>query len=140
MSKPTEIAEYTLDTVVGASDLTLGQMVKMYKEAPNKREQLQALSDLSCLPQETIKKLLLANGVSQSEMPRKRRSAPEETPAPPPPKNEIHGILDQMQEALAAAGNAAAKLAALCESRDRAASEAQEKLARLREVLSMEDM
>ena len=139
MSKPTEIAEYTLDTVVGASGLTLGQMVRMYKEAPNKREQMQALSDLSCLPQETIKKLLLANGVSQSEMPRKRRSAPEENPAPPPPEN-IHTILEEMQAALAAAGNAAAKLAALCESRDRAALEAQEKLARLREVLSMEDM
>lgn len=71
--KEFDTADYTLETVVGASGFTLWQLLKMYREAPNKGEQLRAIADLTTLTPGQVKDLLLANGISPKELPRARK-------------------------------------------------------------------
>ena len=133
--KPIDPANYTLESIVGASGFTLGQMLAMYRDAPNKGEQLRALADLSGLSQDDIKALLLANGFSPKEMPRVKK---KDGPKPGVDADEAHTLLAQLQEALRTASTAAAAIVGLLEGYERTAKEANAKLDRLREFLKKE--
>lgn len=75
MSKtPFDPAKLALGDTVGASDMTVGEMLTSYRQAKNKGWQIQTLADLSGCKPEEIKALLLAHGVTLSEMPRAPRS------------------------------------------------------------------
>lgn len=60
--------------------MTESEIVRNYREAKNKREQVTILSDLNSCEKEEIIEILLRNGVDQKELPRKRkpRKKPEE--------------------------------------------------------------
>lgn len=68
------IADLKLNELVGQSDMTLGELITSYKQAPKKNLQLHALAELTLLPEDTIKALLLANGISYKELPRAKRT------------------------------------------------------------------
>lgn len=127
-----DTADYSLETIVGASGFTLGQMLAMYRDAPNKGEQLRALADLSGLSQDDIKALLLANGVSPKEMPRVKT---KNGPKPGVDADEAHVLLAQLQDALQTASTAAAAIVGLFESRERTCVEATAKLEKVRAFL-----
>lgn len=60
--------------------MTENEIVRNYREAKNKREQVTILADLNRCEKEEIVEILLKNGVDQRELPRKRkpRKKPEE--------------------------------------------------------------
>lgn len=75
MSKtPFDPAKLALGDTVGASDMTVGEMLTRYRQAKHKSWQIQTLADLSELKPDEIKALLVAHGVTLSEMPRTPRS------------------------------------------------------------------
>ena len=78
----TEPINLALHELVGQSDMTLGELITSYKQAPKKNLQLHALAELTLLPEEKIVELLLANGVKQQELPRarKQKAAKEAVP------------------------------------------------------------
>lgn len=61
-------------------NMTENEIVRNYREAKNKREQVTILADLNRCEKEEIVDILLKNGVDQKELPRKRkpRKKPEE--------------------------------------------------------------
>ena len=61
--------------------MTESGIVRNYREAKNKREQITILADLNRCEKEEIVEILLKNGVDQKELPRKRkpRKKPEES-------------------------------------------------------------
>lgn len=61
--------------------MTESEIVKDYREAKNKSEQINILADLNCCSKVEIKEILLNNGVSSQELQRKRkpRKKPEES-------------------------------------------------------------
>ena len=76
MKRPVEdqaLETLALHELVGQSDMTLGELITSYKQAPKKNLQLHALAELTLLPEEKIVELLLANGVKQQELPRARK-------------------------------------------------------------------
>lgn len=76
------IADLKLHELVGQSDMTLGELITSYKQAPKKNLQLHALAELTLLPEEEIVELLLANGVKQQELPRARKPKAAKEAAP----------------------------------------------------------
>ena len=145
--KEFDTADYTLETVVGASGFTLGQLLKMYREAPNKGEQLRAIADLTTLSTEQVKALLLANGISPKELPRARKKdGPKpgvdvqkefgEVLAEGPCRiqSEVYDALDRLKQAID-------ELVRVFEKQTKIISEAtaaKEKLAKVRELLKRE--
>ena len=96
MKRPTEDQALELHELVSKSDMTLGELITSYRQAKNKSLQLHALAELTLLPEEQIKDLLLANGVRPEELPRKRaKKTPQEQPETEvqttPPKNSEVG-------------------------------------------------
>lgn len=55
--------------------MTESEIVRNYREAKNKREQVTILADLNGCEKEEIIEILLRNGVDQKELPRKRKSS-----------------------------------------------------------------
>ena len=109
MKRPVEdqaLEALALHELVGQSDMTLGELITSYKQAPKKNLQLHALAELTLLPEEEIVELLLANGVKQQELPRARKQKAEKEAAP---ENFSGGGRDA---ALTAARSAAACAAA----------------------------
>ena len=74
-----------LHELVGQSGMTLGEMITSFRQAKDRRLQLHALAELTLLPEEEIKDLLLSHGVSYKEFPRApRKKHPVELPDPTP--------------------------------------------------------
>ena len=77
-----------LGKTVGASDLTVGEVITSFRQAKDRRAQLGILAEQTLLPEEKIKDLLLSHGVSYKEFPRAPRKKnpaeirPDPTPAP----------------------------------------------------------
>ena len=72
-----------LHELVGQSGMTLGEMITSFRQAKDRRLQLHALAELTLLPEEEIKDLLLTHGVSYKEFPRApRKKPPVELPDP----------------------------------------------------------
>ena len=72
-----------LHDLVGHSDMTLGEMITSFRQAKDRRLQLHALAELTLLPEEEVKDLLLSHGVSYKEFPRApRKKHPVELPDP----------------------------------------------------------
>ena len=92
------IDELKLDSLVGKSDMTVGEMITSFRQAKDRRLQLHALAELTLLQEEQIKDILIAFGVSYKLFPRARRKKdhvevkpedrekckPEPKPAPEP--------------------------------------------------------
>ena len=85
MKRPVEdqaLETLALHELVGQSDMTLGELITSYRQAPKKNLQLHALAELTLLPEEKIVELLLANGVKQQELPRARKQKTAKESAP----------------------------------------------------------
>ena len=136
MTKVFDPADYSLETIVGASGLTLGQMVTMYRQAPKKGEQLRALCELSGMSEEQIKALLLANGVGPMEMPKKRKKVGAEPP--PAGSSNAADLPADAKEAFARATKAIDDLAALLSKYVEAQDAALRKLQKIKELLDRE--
>ena len=136
MTKVFDPADYQLETIVGVSGLTLGQMVTMYRQAPKKGEQLRALCELSGMSEEQIKSLLLANGISPMEMPKKRKKAGAEPP--PAGSSKAADLPADAKEAFARAAKAIDDLAALLSKYVEAQAAALRKLQKIKELLDRE--
>lgn len=63
-----------LDQKVGYSEMTLGQMITDFRQAKNRRQQLEIFQDTTGLKPDEIKKLLTSHGVNPQEFPRKSPS------------------------------------------------------------------
>ena len=95
MKRPTEdqvMGTLEIHEKVGQSDMTLGELITSYRQAPRKNLQLHALAELTLLSEERIKELLLANGVRPEDLPKKRaprkpKEQPEAKTQTTPPKN-----------------------------------------------------
>lgn len=76
--------------------MTENEIVREYRGAKNKREQVTILSDLNSCEKEEIIEILLRNGVDQKELPRKRkpRKKPEE-------ERKAHSATDTVASILA---------------------------------------
>ena len=135
MTKVFDPADYQLETIVGASGLTLGKMVKMYRDAPKKGKQLRALCELSGMSEEQIKALLLAHGVSPMEMPRKREKADAK---PEPEEMADRNMPADVKEAFERVTAAINDLADLIDKYVEAQAAALRKLQRIRELLDRE--
>ena len=129
-------ADYQLETIIGVSGLTVGQMVTMYRDAPKKGKQLRALAELSGMTQEQVKTLLLDNGVSPMEMPRERKKAAE--PEPPASCAADLPLPADAKEAFARATAAINDLAAVVDKYTEALASANRKLERIKELLDRE--
>lgn len=70
-------------------------IVKNYREAKDKREQINILADLNCCSKEEITEILLKNGVDQRELPRKRK------PRKKPEESRKHSAIDTVVSVLA---------------------------------------
>lgn len=98
MKRPTEDQALELHELVGKSDMTLGELITSYRQAPKKNLQLHALAELTLLSEEQIKDLLLANGVKPQELPKQRaprkpKEQPEaKTPTTPPEKSGAYRL------------------------------------------------
>ena len=138
MPKEFNVADYTLETIVGVSGLTVGQMVTMYRQAPKKGEQLRALCDLSGMSEEQIKALLLANGVGPMEMPKKRKKAGAEPLLPGALNAADLPLPADAKEAFARATAAINDLAELFDKYVEAQAASLRKLQRIRELLDRE--
>ena len=138
MTKEFDPADYQLETIVGASGLTLGQMVTMYRQAPKKGKQLRALCEMSGMSEEQIKDLLLENGVSPMEMPRERKKADGNVePTPPAGASDRNLPVDAM-EAFDRAIIAVNNLADVLEKYVAAYAASLKKLERIKEFLDRE--
>jgi hypothetical protein len=126
-------ANFTLETLVGASGLTLGKMITMYKQAPNKGKQLRALCELSGMEEEQIKALLLAHGVSPMQLPRKGKKAVE-TPTTAEDRNMPADVKEAFERVTAAIND----LADLIDKYVEAQAAALRKLQRIKELLDRE--
>jgi hypothetical protein len=63
--------------------MTDREIVSSYNQAPNKREQVKILSELNACDEDSIKKILVENGVPETDFRvRKRRSRKTEKPNP----------------------------------------------------------
>ena len=67
------IDELKLDSPVGKSTMTVGEMITSFRQAKDRRMQLHALAELTLLQEEQIKDILIAFGVSYKLFPRARR-------------------------------------------------------------------
>lgn len=65
-----------------AVKMTEEEIVRNFKQAKNKREQIKILADLNCTSRDEIKEILKKNGVSEEELPAKpgRKVKKEEIP------------------------------------------------------------
>lgn len=77
--------------------MTDNEIVRNYREAKNKREQVTILADLNRCEKEHIIDILLKNGVDQRELPRKRkpRKNPEEEKKAKSATDTVASILAQ---------------------------------------------
>lgn len=77
--------------------MTDSEIVRDYREAKNKREQVTILADLNRCEKEEIIDILLKNGVDQRELPRKRKpkSKPEEEKRAQSAADTVASILAQ---------------------------------------------
>lgn len=77
-------------------NMTENEIVRNYREAKNKREQVTILADFNRCEKEEIVDILLKNGVDQKELPRKRkpRKKPEE-------ERKAHSATDTVASILA---------------------------------------
>ena len=138
MTKEFDPADYQLETIVGVSGLTVGQMVTMYRDAPKKGKQLRALCELSGMNEEQIKTLLLANGVSPMEMQREWKKA-DAAPLSSGSSNAADLPLPaDAKEAFARATAAINDLAGLFDKYTEALASALRKLERIKELLDRE--
>lgn len=71
---PFDPAKLALGDTVGASDMTVGEVITSFRQAKNRGVQLQVLADLAGCKPEDIRELLIAHGVSYKEMPRAKRA------------------------------------------------------------------
>lgn len=87
-----DVSEMALYDVVEPSGMTVGEIITSFRQAKDRKQQLQKLADLTCTNVDFVKELLLTHGVKPVEMPRTRRKKepPEnfrggvETPPPVP--------------------------------------------------------
>lgn len=75
--------------------MTENEIVRNYREAKNKREQVTILADLNRCEKEEIVEILLKNGVDQRELPRKRK------PRKKPEESSKHSAVDTVASVLA---------------------------------------
>lgn len=75
--------------------MTESEIVRNYREAKNKREQVNILADLNCCSKEEITEILLNNGVSSQELPKKRK------PRKKPEESSKHSAIDTVASVLA---------------------------------------
>ena len=57
-------------------EMTPEEIVRSYREAIDKKHQIEVLSDLNVCSKEVIRKVLIENGVKPQELPRQRKKAP----------------------------------------------------------------
>ena len=57
-------------------EMTPEEIVRSYREALDKKHQLEVLADLNVCSKEVIRKVLIDNGVRPQELPRQRKKAP----------------------------------------------------------------
>ena len=138
MTKEFDVADYQLETIVGVSGMTVGQMVTMYRDAPKKGKQLRALAELSGMTQEQVKTILLDNGVGPMEMPRERKKADAEPLSPGSSKAADLPLPADAKEAFARATAAINDLAAVVDKYTEALASANRKLERIKELLDRE--
>ena len=62
--------------------MTEGDIVRNYKGAANKEYQLHVLADLNCTDTNTIREILLKNGIPEEELPKLRQGRPKGEPRP----------------------------------------------------------
>ncbi|MBO4676822.1 MAG: hypothetical protein J5633_04685 [Oscillospiraceae bacterium] len=80
-----EVSEMALYDVVEPSGMTVGEIITSFRQAKDRRLQLQKLADLTCANVDFVKELLLTHGVKPVEMPRARRKKE-------PPENFRGGV------------------------------------------------
>lgn len=95
--KGIDYAALRLSDMLPQSELTVGEMIARFRQAKDRRAQLQALAELNVCKVDDIKEMLLANGVKPQEFPRaprkrhpveiqpedqERLKQPDPTPAP----------------------------------------------------------
>ena len=136
MKEDYDISCYELDSIVGVSGLTVGQMVTMYRDASKKGKQLRALCELSGWDEKKIKALLLAHGVSPMEMPRERKNAAE--PEPTETCAEDLPLPADAKDAFSRATAAINDLAEIFDKYIEALASALRKLERIKELLDRE--
>ncbi len=57
-------------------EMTPEEIVRSYREALDKKHQLEILADLNVCSEDVIRKVLIENGVRPQEMPRQRKKVP----------------------------------------------------------------
>ena len=57
-------------------EMTPEEIVRSYREALDKKHQIEVLADLNVCSKEVIRKVLIENGVKPQELPRQRKKAP----------------------------------------------------------------
>lgn len=57
-------------------EMTPEEIVRSYREAADKKEQVQILADLNLCSRETIRRVLIEGGVKPQELPRQRKKEP----------------------------------------------------------------
>lgn len=57
-------------------EMTPEEIVRSYREALDKKHQLEVLADLNVCSKEVIRQVLIENGVRPQELPRQRKKAP----------------------------------------------------------------
>ena len=57
-------------------EMTPEEIVRSYREALDKKHQIEVLADLNVCFKEVIRKVLIENGVKPQELPRQRKKAP----------------------------------------------------------------
>lgn len=75
--------------------MTDEEIVRNYREAKNKREQVKILADLNCMSREEIIQILKAGGIKQQELPRNRG---EKTQKKTEEKPEIRTVAERLEE------------------------------------------
>ena len=68
-----DVSEMALYDVVEPSGMTVGEIITSFRQAKDRKQQLQKLADLTCTNVDFVKELLLTHGVKPVEMPRTRR-------------------------------------------------------------------
>lgn len=75
--------------------MTDEEIVRNYREAKNKREQVKILADLNCMSREEIIQILKDGGIKQQELPRNRG---EKTQKKTEEKPEIRTVAERLEE------------------------------------------
>lgn len=57
-------------------EMTPEEIVRSYREALDKKHQIEVLADLNVCSKDVIRKVLIENGVKPQELPRQRKKAP----------------------------------------------------------------